>query len=190
VRKESGARGPQPGGGRFAGSSSGAQGRGLRSPSPQPRYTGDVNEYRSPMQDSRAPSLSYGGQRGGGRSPGNSAPRHLNAQGNGRWSRGPRSEARGLQERGRGVAPQGAPGEGQERSFEGNRSQGDQSGAAPQGRGGPPASGAQRRPQAPMFSINCNACGKSAEVPFQPAEGRDVFCQECYRARKPLSQQG
>jgi CxxC-x17-CxxC domain-containing protein len=41
------------------------------------------------------------------------------------------------------------------------------------------------RPQAEMFSITCNACGIQAEVPFKPAEGRDVFCQACYRARKP-----
>lgn len=192
ARKESGAHGPQAGGGRFASPSGGAPGRGQRGPSQQPRYTGDVNEYRSPMQDSYTPALSYGGQRGGGRSSmgGNSAPRDASAQGNSSWGRGPRTAARGISRPGRGGAPQGAPGDGQGRPFEGNRSRGDQGGAGAQGRGGPPASGAQRRPQAPMFSITCNACGKSAEVPFQPAEGRDVFCQECYRARKPVSQQG
>jgi len=24
-------------------------------------------------------------------------------------------------------------------------------------------------------------------VPFEPLEGRDVFCQECYRARRPAA---
>jgi CxxC-x17-CxxC domain-containing protein len=26
-------------------------------------------------------------------------------------------------------------------------------------------------------------CGVEAQVPFKPIEGRDVFCQPCYRAR-------
>jgi CxxC-x17-CxxC domain-containing protein len=36
-----------------------------------------------------------------------------------------------------------------------------------------------------MFSITCSSCGAGAEVPFKPSEGREVFCQACYRARKP-----
>jgi CxxC-x17-CxxC domain-containing protein len=36
-----------------------------------------------------------------------------------------------------------------------------------------------------MFSITCNACGAESQVPFKPDEGREVFCQACYRARKP-----
>ena len=35
------------------------------------------------------------------------------------------------------------------------------------------------------YEITCDQCGARAEVPFKPAEGRDVFCQSCYRARKP-----
>lgn len=27
-------------------------------------------------------------------------------------------------------------------------------------------------------------CGTVAQVPFKPIEGRDVFCQPCYRARR------
>jgi CxxC-x17-CxxC domain-containing protein len=37
----------------------------------------------------------------------------------------------------------------------------------------------------PMFSITCKSCGTEGQVPFKPIEGRDVFCQACYRARKP-----
>jgi CxxC-x17-CxxC domain-containing protein len=36
-----------------------------------------------------------------------------------------------------------------------------------------------------MFNITCSSCGVATQVPFQPIEGRDVFCQPCYRARKP-----
>jgi CxxC-x17-CxxC domain-containing protein len=38
-----------------------------------------------------------------------------------------------------------------------------------------------------MFSIHCNACGVEAQVPFKPAEGREVFCPTCYRARRAAS---
>lgn len=42
------------------------------------------------------------------------------------------------------------------------------------------------RPARPKFDITCGACGTSAQVPFRPLEGRDVFCQPCYRARRGL----
>jgi CxxC-x17-CxxC domain-containing protein len=40
------------------------------------------------------------------------------------------------------------------------------------------------RPERPKFDITCGACGIAAQVPFKPIEGREVFCQECYRARR------
>jgi hypothetical protein len=36
-----------------------------------------------------------------------------------------------------------------------------------------------------MFDIVCGTCGGAARVPFRPVDGREVFCQACYRARKP-----
>ncbi len=30
-----------------------------------------------------------------------------------------------------------------------------------------------------MYPIKCSDCGKDAEVPFQPKEGRPVYCKEC-----------
>ncbi|MDO5846262.1 MAG: DNA-directed RNA polymerase [Methanocorpusculum sp.] len=30
-----------------------------------------------------------------------------------------------------------------------------------------------------MFKAVCSDCGKECEVPFQPTEGRPVYCQEC-----------
>ena len=31
-----------------------------------------------------------------------------------------------------------------------------------------------------MFPVVCAECGKETEVPFQPREGRPVYCRECY----------
>ncbi len=35
------------------------------------------------------------------------------------------------------------------------------------------------------YKIKCSNCGADSEVPFEPIEGRDVFCQDCYRKNKP-----
>jgi CxxC-x17-CxxC domain-containing protein len=34
------------------------------------------------------------------------------------------------------------------------------------------------------FDVTCNQCGQQAQVPFRPIEGREVFCQPCYQARR------
>jgi len=31
-----------------------------------------------------------------------------------------------------------------------------------------------------MYPITCSDCGKEAEVPFNPTEGRPVYCRDCY----------
>jgi CxxC-x17-CxxC domain-containing protein len=112
--------------------------------------TGDVNEYRSPMQDSvytPPPAWGRGAPRGAVQNDGNYR----------------------------------AP------SFGGERAPRRQGGAPP-----PPASGPRPerapRPRAhgATFDITCSTCGAQAQVPFKPIEGRDVFCQPCYRARKPV----
>jgi len=37
-----------------------------------------------------------------------------------------------------------------------------------------------------MFKIKCAECGKDAEVPFKPTEGRPVYCRDCFmKHRKP-----
>ena len=36
------------------------------------------------------------------------------------------------------------------------------------------------RPQRQMFPAVCAQCGKETEVPFEPREGRPVYCSECY----------
>lgn len=36
-------------------------------------------------------------------------------------------------------------------------------------------------PPRKMYPANCSDCGKDTEVPFPPAPGRAVRCQDCYR---------
>ena len=36
------------------------------------------------------------------------------------------------------------------------------------------------RSQRQMFPVVCAECGKETEVPFEPREGRPVYCSECY----------
>ena len=36
------------------------------------------------------------------------------------------------------------------------------------------------RSQRQMFPAICAECGKETEVPFEPREGRPVYCSECY----------
>ncbi|MFP3898047.1 MAG: zinc-ribbon domain containing protein [Dehalococcoidia bacterium] len=40
-----------------------------------------------------------------------------------------------------------------------------------------------------MHAAVCAACGKECEVPFEPREGRPVYCSECYSKTKLSSQQ-
>jgi CxxC-x17-CxxC domain-containing protein len=34
-----------------------------------------------------------------------------------------------------------------------------------------------------MYPVTCSECGRKAEVPFKPLEGRATYCRECYRKR-------
>jgi CxxC-x17-CxxC domain-containing protein len=40
------------------------------------------------------------------------------------------------------------------------------------------------REEKAKFTVKCQECGTQAEVPFKPIDGRPIFCQPCYRARK------
>jgi CxxC-x17-CxxC domain-containing protein len=35
-----------------------------------------------------------------------------------------------------------------------------------------------------MYKAVCSDCGKECEVPFKPAEGRPVYCRDCYPKHK------
>ena len=36
-----------------------------------------------------------------------------------------------------------------------------------------------------MYKVNCAECGVGAEVPFEPKEGRPVYCREHFAAHNP-----
>lgn len=141
-----------------------------------------------------------GGERGfQGRDPGNGASGYPSAA-----PRGPRSDRGGF----RSAPPRSGPprhsgrfdggggfggpprssedgnawgtrqGEGGQRPSRAPR--GDQASAGP---GEGPRS-ARPRPERPKYDVVCAECGAQAQVPFKPLEGRQVFCQPCYRARK------
>ena len=40
--------------------------------------------------------------------------------------------------------------------------------------------GSGYRAQRQMYPAVCAECGKDTEVPFEPREGRPVYCSECY----------
>ena len=50
-----------------------------------------------------------------------------------------------------------------------------------------PARPAKVKAPRPAFDVTCVECGAAAQVPFKPIEGRDIFCQPCYRARRGLA---
>lgn len=35
-----------------------------------------------------------------------------------------------------------------------------------------------------MHKATCSECGKECEVPFQPKEGKPVYCRECFSSKK------
>lgn len=147
------------------------------------RYTGDVNEYRSPMQDTSARPYDSGRFQNGnsqdhrparGRGPrddGNYRAPSSHGRENGYGYRPPRD--------GNGYAPRPAFG-GRPAEHAPHRHDSRPRDMQPGSDGGD-----RRRRPSEMYSITCNQCGAAAEVPFKPAEGRDIFCQTCYRARKP-----
>ena len=40
------------------------------------------------------------------------------------------------------------------------------------------------RPVRQVFPAVCAQCGKDCEVPFQPREGRPVYCSDCYNTTR------
>ncbi len=40
-------------------------------------------------------------------------------------------------------------------------------------------------PRRQLFPAVCADCGKETEVPFEPSQGRPVYCSDCYRKIRP-----
>jgi CxxC-x17-CxxC domain-containing protein len=38
-----------------------------------------------------------------------------------------------------------------------------------------------------LYNVTCDACGKPAQVPFNPTNGKPVYCRDCYRDRRPAT---
>ena len=51
------------------------------------------------------------------------------------------------------------------------------------------AGGYQQRPQREMFPAVCAECGQETQVPFEPRQGRPVYCKDCYNKIR-LSREG
>jgi len=41
-----------------------------------------------------------------------------------------------------------------------------------------------------VYEANCSECGSTCEVPFKPAPDRPVYCQVCWKKRKPKLKKG
>jgi len=46
------------------------------------------------------------------------------------------------------------------------------------------SSGSSYTTRREMFPAKCSECGKDTQVPFEPREGRPVYCSDCYRKVK------
>ncbi len=53
------------------------------------------------------------------------------------------------------------------------------------GDGGGGGGGGGYRSNRQMFPAVCAECGKDTEVPFEPREGRPVYCSDCYAKVRP-----
>jgi CxxC-x17-CxxC domain-containing protein len=38
-----------------------------------------------------------------------------------------------------------------------------------------------------MHTVTCAACGVETQVPFEPSEGRPVYCRDCYAKQKKVA---
>lgn len=39
-----------------------------------------------------------------------------------------------------------------------------------------------------LYEITCASCGRKDTVPFQPKDGRPVFCRDCFKRQQQSSQ--
>ncbi|HLH73432.1 MAG TPA: zinc-ribbon domain containing protein [Chloroflexota bacterium] len=51
-------------------------------------------------------------------------------------------------------------------------------------RGDSYGSGAGRGGQRQMYPAVCSRCGKETEVPFQPTNGKPVYCSDCFQLER------
>jgi CxxC-x17-CxxC domain-containing protein len=49
--------------------------------------------------------------------------------------------------------------------------------------GGYSGGGYDRAPRE-MFSATCSNCGREAQVPFRPTNGKPVYCSDCFKSQR------
>ena len=49
------------------------------------------------------------------------------------------------------------------------------------------SSGGEGRGERTLYSVTCDGCGRPTQVPFNPTNGKPVYCRECYTQRKSAS---
>ena len=47
-----------------------------------------------------------------------------------------------------------------------------------------PADGSAGGGSRPMYDVICDQCGQPAKVPFEPRQGRPVYCRDCFQAQR------
>jgi CxxC-x17-CxxC domain-containing protein len=52
------------------------------------------------------------------------------------------------------------------------------------GGGGGGYGGSRDRGPRQMFDVTCSNCGREAQVPFRPTNGKPVYCSDCFRTMK------
>jgi CxxC-x17-CxxC domain-containing protein len=55
------------------------------------------------------------------------------------------------------------------------------------GSGDRPNGGGMAGGRREMVDVTCSSCGKPAQVPFKPTEGRPVYCSDCYTRERLTS---
>jgi CxxC-x17-CxxC domain-containing protein len=58
-----------------------------------------------------------------------------------------------------------------------------QSGGGQWGSSGGRSGGGREREQRQMYTATCAGCGNEAQVPFQPRDGRPIYCSDCYQSQ-------
>jgi len=55
----------------------------------------------------------------------------------------------------------------------------------PQGGFGGGGGGRGRSGPRPSFTVSCSACGVETTVPFEPVNGKPVYCRDCFQKFRP-----
>jgi CxxC-x17-CxxC domain-containing protein len=74
-----------------------------------------------------------------------------------------------------------------ERGFENNPSRCPECRSTRRASGGDRRGGGAPTGRREMVEVTCSGCGKPAQVPFTPTEGRPVYCSDCFNRERLTS---